>query len=405
MATEVEGSRHIAKEWPDSLDVDALTAVGWRPTPFRQFLLKMHSSCNLACDYCYVYTKADQTWRTRPRMMSPALVSVVAERIAEHARTHSLEVVRVIFHGGEPLLAGVASLADALRKIRSAVDARVRVDGLVQTNGTLLDEDTLDTLAALQIRVGISLDGDMIGHDRRRRYRNGRGSYADVARGLESLMAHPRIYGGLLSVVDLEADPVGTYEALLEFAPPVMDFLLPHRNWSSPPERSKSMYAPYAHWLIAIFDRWYGTPSRETRIRLFEELIHLLLGGMSESEAVGLTPTSLIVIETDGSIEQTDALKSAYEGAASTGLHVTRDPFDAALRLPQIAARQIGLGALAEECQACPVRDVCGAGLYPHRYRPGMGFRNPSVYCPDLYALILHIRSRLICDLRMLQRS
>ena len=32
----------------------------------RQFLLKVHSRCNLACDYCYVYQHADQSWRTRP---------------------------------------------------------------------------------------------------------------------------------------------------------------------------------------------------------------------------------------------------------------------------------------------------------------------------------------------------
>jgi uncharacterized protein len=337
--------------------------------------------------------------------MSPAIVSVVAERIAEHAREHSLEFVRIIFHGGEPLLSGARPLLDAMRIIRGAVDARVRMEGLVQTNGTLLDEDILDALESLQIRVGISLDGDAIGHDRNRHYRDGRGSHAEVARALQRLRTRPRIYGGLLSVVDLEADPVGSYEAMLEFAPPMVDFLLPHRNWSFPPDRPGSIPAPYAQWLIAVFERWYGAESRETRIRLFEEILHLLLGGVSESEAVGLTPTSLIVIETDGSIEQSDALKSAYDDAPWTGLHVTRDSFDTALLLPQIAARQIGLDALAEECQACQVRAICGAGLYPHRYRSGSGFRNRSVYCQDLYALILHIRARVVGDLRIAQRT
>ncbi len=337
--------------------------------------------------------------------MSPGLVSVVADRIAEHARAHSLDSVRVIFHGGEPLLTGVNPIADALRKVRNAVDARVRVDAVVQTNGTLISEEALDTLEALGIRVGISLDGDMAGHDRRRHYRNGRGSYAGVARGLKLLMERPAIYAGLLSVIDLNSEPVETYEALLKFAPPMIDLLLPHRNWLSPPERSTLAYAPYADWLITVFDRWYGAPSRETRIRFFEELMQLMLGGKSGTEAVGLTPTSLIVVETDGSIEQTDALKSVRQGEAATGLHVVPDPFDAALRLPSIAARQIGVGALARECQSCEIRDVCGAGLYPHRYRPGTGFRNPSVYCADLFALILHIRGRLISDLQALRHS
>jgi uncharacterized protein len=92
-------------------------------------------------------------------------------------------------------------------------------------------------------------------------------------------------------------------------------------------------------------------------------------------------------------------LKAAYHGATSTGLHVLRDPFDAALLLPPVAARQIGAKALSEECLNCSLHAVCGAGLYPHRYRAGSGFRNPSVYCPDLYRLISHIRQTMQADI------
>jgi uncharacterized protein len=375
---------------------------GHRPVPFRQFLLKINERCNLSCQYCYIYTMADQTWRNRPHAMSPGLVSVTAERIAEHARTHSLDSVRVIFHGGEPLLSGVRPVAEAMRKIRAAVDAHVHVQGIIQTNGTLLDESVLDVLESLKIRVGISLDGSMEINDKRRVYRNGRGSYHEVARALKLLAARPSIYGGVLTVVNLEADPVETYETLLEFAPSAIDLLLPHHNWSNPPPRPPGVMAPYAEWLGAVFDRWYGASEKETGIRLFEEIIHLLLGGASESEAIGLTPASLVVVETDGSIEQSDILKSAYQGAASTGLHITADSFDAALAVPGIAARQMGVAGLGEVCQACAVVAICGGGLYPHRYREGSGFRNPSVYCEDLYQLILHIRGRLFKDLRRL---
>jgi uncharacterized protein len=387
-------------EWPATLDLAKALALGWQPVPFRQFILKLHSRCNLACRYCYVYELADQTWRSRPRTMSSAVVSVVAVRIAEHARAHDLDAVRVIFHGGEPLLTGPEPLIEALRKIRAEVDARVRVDSWVQTNGTLLDEETLDALEAHGIRIGVSLDGDEVTQNRNRQHATGRGSHDQVSRALHRLMKRTSIYSGLLCVVDLSADPVATYEALVRFAPPAIDFLLPHANWSVPPPgRTHSAPTPYAKWLIAAFDRWYAVPVRETRVRLFEEIIHLLLGGKSASEAVGLTPTSLLVIESDGSIEQSDALKSAYHGAAATGLHVARDSFDAALGLPQIAATQLGLGALAEECLACPVHRVCGAGLYAHRYKAGAGFRNRSVYCPDLYALIVHISTRIRADL------
>jgi uncharacterized protein len=65
-------------------------------------------------------------------------------------------------------------------------------------------------------------------------------------------------------------------------------------------------------------------------------------------------------------------------------------------------ARQIGAAALAAQCQACPVMEICGGGLYPHRYRHGAGFGNPSVYCDDLMRLITHVRDRVLADVRRL---
>src|SRR4051794_35343173 len=93
-------------EWPATLDVDALLATGWRPTPFREFILKIHSRCDLACDYCYMYEMADQRWRDQPYRMSRQVVDGVAARIAEHARSHDLTSLDLVLHGGEPLLAG-----------------------------------------------------------------------------------------------------------------------------------------------------------------------------------------------------------------------------------------------------------------------------------------------------------
>jgi uncharacterized protein len=69
---------------------------------------------------------------------------------------------------------------------------------------------------------------------------------------------------------------------------------------------------------------------------------------------------------------------------------------------PSVVARQSGIASLADVCLGCSVREVCGGGFYPHRYRSGTGFRNPSVYCPDLYALIRRIRRRVFRDIQLL---
>ena len=380
--------------------LDAVTQ--WRPFPFREFVIKVHSRCDLACDYCYVYTMADQSWQDQPKRMSEATAQQVAFRIGEHVRLHDVPEIRVVLHGGEPLLAGLDFITWLVTAIREAAGPGVGVRPRVQTNGIRLDEEFLSAFRRLGIGVGVSLDGPAAAHDLHRKFRDGRGSHTAVAAAL-ALLASPRyrdVFSGLLCVIDLRNDPLATYQALLAYGPPKVDFLLPHGTWDAPPfgRVADPAQTPYADWLIAIFDDWYQRP--RTRVRLFEEIIRALLGGTSGAESIGAAPVNVVVVETNGDIEQVDTLKAAFHGAPHTGLHVARDSFEDALRLPEIAARQMGVRALCAQCQECRFSQACGGGLYAHRYRAATGFANPSVYCPDLMRLIDHIRETVQADVK-----
>ncbi|HEU5110607.1 MAG TPA: FxsB family cyclophane-forming radical SAM/SPASM peptide maturase [Micromonosporaceae bacterium] len=370
--------------------------------PFRHLLLKIHSRCNLACRYCYVYEHVDQSWRGQPSVMAPGTIDAAAARLAEHARARELGKVTVTFHGGEPLLAGVALIEYAIGAVRRAVASDVDVAFTVQTNGVLLDAAFLDSFRRHGVRVGVSLDGGRPANDLQRRFAHGAGSYDQVAAALARLREEPYrdLFGGLLCTVDLRNDPVGVYESLLSFEPPRIDFLLPHGNWTTPPPgRRADGTTPYGDWLVAAFDRWYDAPVRETDVRLFSAIMSLILGGRSRTESVGLEPVDFVIVETDGSIEQGDALKTVAHGAAATGLNVFDHGFDQALELPGIRARQAGLAALGATCRRCALVQVCGGGHYAHRYEAATGFANPSVFCVDLQRLIRHVYGRMREDL------
>ncbi|PZF91983.1 radical SAM protein [Micromonospora deserti] len=378
-----------------------------RPVPIRQFVVKLHSRCDLACDHCYVYTMADQRWRSRPRTMSPLVLARVGERIGEHARRHRLDRAGVILHGGEPLLAGPDGIERAVGLIRRGA-APVPVRMTVQTNGVRLDDAFLRLFARLSVGVSVSLDGDRAAHDRHRRRPDGRGSHDLVQAALRRLTgSYRQLFNGLLCTVELRNDPRTVYRSLLAYRPPVVDFLLPHGTWTSPPpgRPADPRHTPYADWLIPIFDEWYHSPGPPTRIRLFEEIIQLLLGGTSRLAGVGASPVAVAVVETDGAIELDDTLGAAHPGAGRTGLHVARDTFDAALDQPGFRTQQAGLTGLAAGCRACDLHRVCGGGLYTHRYRAGNGFDNPSVYCADLYRLIGHIRDAVRRDVAALRKA
>jgi uncharacterized protein len=366
------------------------------PVPLSQFVLKVHSRCDLACDHCYVYESADQSWHGRPLAISDEVISRTAERIAQHAASHRLGTVQVVLHGGEPLLAGPARLRRVATELRSALSGISRLDLRIHTNGVLLDEELCELFAEHDVRVGVSIDGDRAANDRHRRYANGRSSYDQVIRAIGRLQTarFRHLYSGLLCTIDIANDPTDVYDSLMRLDPPRIDFLLPHATWDNPPARGPGADQAYARWLIAIFDRWLAQ-GRPVEVRTFDSIISTLTGGDSLTEALGLAPAVLAVIETDGSYEQVDSLKTAFDGAPVTGLNVFDHAVDVVGRHPGIIARQQGLAGLCQTCQECPVVTSCGGGLYTHRYRAATGFANPSVYCADLLELITHISSRL----------
>jgi uncharacterized protein len=363
--------------------------------PLSQFVLKVHSRCDLACDHCYVYEAADQGWRLQPRVMTDEVAAAVAGRIAEHAAAHRLDAVQVVLHGGEPLLAGAARLGAISSVLRSALAGVCDLDLRIHTNGVRLDERFCEVFAEHRVMVGISLDGDRVANDRHRRYADGRSSYDRVTSAVGLLRDRfAGLYAGLLCTIDVANDPAAVFDALVALAPPRVDFLLPHATWDAPPRRSAGAAAEYGDWLIAVYDRWRAA-GRPVEVRTFASVISTSGGGQSLTEALGLGPSRLAVIETDGSYEQADSLKVAFAGATATGLHVLRDPVDSVLGHAGIAARQQGLEGLSRTCRQCPVVTSCGGGLYAHRFRSGTGFSNPSVYCADLLKLITHIRTTL----------
>ena len=361
--------------------------VPWRP--LRQFVLKVASRCDLACDHCYIYEHRDQSWRGRPAVIGMATVRAAAQRIAEHARAHDVARVVVVLHGGEPLLLGPTRLREITRELRATIGGRGELDLRMQSNGVRLDTATADVLLEAGVHVGVSLDGDRAANDRHRRFRNGVTSHPQTLRAL-ALLRQPRyrsLYAGLLCTVDPDNDPIAAYQALIAEDPPRIDLLLPHATWEDPPA------GRYAPWLLAVHERWLAD-GRPVPIRLFDSIHSLGAGGPSGTEAVGIDAGDIAVIETDGAWEEPDSMKTTVDGGGATGLSIFTASADEVTGAPAMRRRRGGLASLSAVCQNCAVVRQCGGGMTAHRYRAENGFANPSVYCDDLKELIITINER-----------
>jgi uncharacterized protein len=368
---------------------------GRTPSPIRCFLVKIASRCNLACDYCYVYEHADQSWSGRPKLMAELTRRQLAARIGEYAQSLDLDRVSVVFHGGEPLLAGAATITECCEWIREAAPSRTRIDFSLQTNGLLLDDATLAALGRADVGVSISIDGPSEAHDRHRLTATGRSSFAETLAALERLKCHPDIFAGAIAVIDPAVPPEILLEFFAEHRPPRVDFLLPDAHHLRPPPGRDADPDLYVRWLLEAFDLWFDRYA-DLSVRSFEAVLDGLVGLPSTTDAFGLGDVSLLSVETDGSYHDLDVLKITREGATAIGGGVAEMPVADAAHSHVIQAHRelLSFDGLAESCRECPEVAICGGGSVPHRFAAD-GFAHPTVYCREMLALIGHARARV----------
>ena len=115
----------------------------------------------------------------------------------------------------------------------------------------------------------------------------------------------------------------------------------------------------------------------------------------SDVESIGTGMVDFIVIETNGSFEAVDSLKSTFDGATHLGYNAFDHTLDTVAADRRVQSRQMYAQGLCRTCQDCSLVNVCGGGYLPHRYAGGEDFDHPSVYCADLMKLIRHIRRRV----------
>ena len=342
----------------------------------------------------------DSTYKNQPKVMRDEVVDALLEKTLLHCKKHKMKEFLFGFHGGEPLLAGFDFYRKFVSKANNLLLPEVKPFFGMQTNATLLTEEWCEVLGKLNIQIGISLDGTPEANDIFRIDHAGRGSYTRIVKGLKIAQNSPYLNTapGILSVLNVNSDPIRTYEHFKSLQVRSVDFLLPDSTYDQPPPPAhNNSETPYADWLIQIFDRWLEEPDDERiHIRLFEGIVMAVLGEDFPSELLGSANNELLVIETDGSIEAVDVLKICGDGFTKRNVNVLTHEFDEAMKSKLAKLHNLSHAKLCKQCLGCPVREICGGGYLPHRYNHKNGFNNPSVYCNDLLKLITHIQNKVL---------
>lgn len=114
-------------------------------------ILKVTSSCNLRCPYCYTKHTID---KKKEIMDLKIFEKIVQNLVTEY------DEFNIIFHGGEPLLAGLEwyqKSVDIIKKYKKLFNFDYSLG--VQSNLTLMNKEYDEFFKKEKIKVGFSFDG------------------------------------------------------------------------------------------------------------------------------------------------------------------------------------------------------------------------------------------------------
>ena len=146
--------------------------------------------CNISCSYCWA-----------PERDNPARMSLgIVEEVLKQISTRDISPLEICWLTGEPLVLGIDYYRSSIELCRRLIPEGVTRRFIIQTNGTLIDDEFAAFFAASHVAVGVSVDGPKELHDRQRADRRGRPTHDKAMRGIDLLMKH-KVKGGALCVI------------------------------------------------------------------------------------------------------------------------------------------------------------------------------------------------------------
>lgn len=163
--------------------------------PLMTVYMQPTTFCNLNCSYCYLPASDRQS---RKKMSDDVLEAAVEKVFASPFLTDSH--LRIVWHDGEPLSAGLPFYKKAVEAFRAKKPANLTIQHVIQTNGTLITEAWADFFRQERFDVGVSIDGPIHIHNNQRVDRQGEGSFDRTMRGI-SILADRKVGFSTIAVL------------------------------------------------------------------------------------------------------------------------------------------------------------------------------------------------------------
>ena len=192
----------------DSLALESHFKKIWDDTSVLRATVLTTYSCNFECVYCVEEGVKKAVFMDQK--MAQEAVEYIEGKFAEHGSRS----ISVYFYGGEPLLniTAIRTVANGLHEFSLAHNVPLTFG--FNTNGVLLTPEVIAELKPLGLTwATITIDGPRDVHDRKRPFKNGKGSF-------DAIIANLKAIDGLTHLdinVNFDQSNVGQIPALLDF--------------------------------------------------------------------------------------------------------------------------------------------------------------------------------------------
>jgi uncharacterized protein len=364
--------------------------------PFHILTKPVGPICNLDCKYCFYLEKenlypGENQWR-----MDDA---VLEQYVRQYIRSQSTNEIHFAWQGGEPTLLGVDFFRRVVAFQKRFADGKL-ISNALQTNGTLLDNEWCEFLAANHFLVGISIDGPADLHDAYRVDKRQQPTFTKVIQGLELLKKHRVEFNTLTVVNRLNSQrPLEVYRFLKSIGSQYLQFIpLVERTatqnakaagltFAEPPPPRGSSTSPVTDWsveaeqygnfLCAIFDEWVRRDVGTTFVQLFDTALGNWMNLGSSLCVFAEKCGSALAMEHNGDIYSCDH----YVYPSYKLGNIMNRSLGAMLN----SAAQIKFGneksnSLPKYCRQCEVRFACNGECPKHRFlltpdgEPGLNY-------------------------------
>ncbi|MBP2471860.1 uncharacterized protein JOF53_000732 [Crossiella equi] len=371
-----------------------------RPEDSLTVILKLAgAACNINCYYCYEKRKPypNENW------LSPETLGAFLDAAGERP-------LRIVLHGGEPLLIGPRRMRPLLERLKAYPGV---VELTMQTNAMLLTDTWIDLFDEFfpDIDIGVSVDGPREANAHRVDYRD-RPTFNQVLRGIELLRRRGKQIALCITVTDLVLDKAAETMELVASFPhvravrlsPCLDYNV--RTLKFPKANTANLLAlngaargaagwattptEYARFVADCFDVWSERYCESFLVEpLFSMLLHFTGAEVTLTDWSGVKEPFILALYPDGRIGASEEISTPD---ATIGSVDTVRSLDEIIGMQRNEPLLTGMRELLARCASCTHVSVCSGGSLADRLR----LRDTDwdeEYCTSRKWLIDYVRS------------